>query len=210
VSFPAPLPPITRLGARQQAEHELSKAVYHRNSEPWTLRLVRYLARQLDHLLFRFASHSPGGSLGALLIVVLVGLVVGLVLWKVGMPTRAREVAPLQPAGDLRSAREHRARADRAATLGDWNTSFIERVRAIASELVERGIIDERPGRTATELATEAGRLLPDLAPDLRTVAARFNQVAYGGHTAGEPDARLATGLDEALQRSARRQVPVG
>jgi Domain of unknown function (DUF4129) len=131
-------------------------------------------------------------------------------LWKVGLPTRARGLAPIQRPDDLRSAREHRARADRAAAAGDWNAALIERVRAVASELVERAVIDDRPGRTATELAGEAGRLLPELAPELRAVAARFNQVAYGGVAAREPDVRLATDLDEALQRSARRQVAVG
>jgi hypothetical protein len=210
VSFPAPLPPITRLGAQKQAEHELSKAIYHRNSAPWTVRALRYLGRLLDHVLSRFADHSPGGSLGALLIVALIGLVVALVLWKVGLPTRGRAIAPIQRPDDLRSAREHRARAEQAAAVGDWDTALIERVRAVASELFERGVIDDRPGRTATELAGEAGRLLPELAPDLRAVAARFNHVAYGGAHAREPDVRLATDLDITLQRSARRQVPVG
>ena len=210
MSSPAPLPPITRLGARHQAEHELSKAVYHQNGEPWGVRAVRYIGRLLDHLLSRLAGRSPGGSLGALLVVVLVALVVALVLWRVGLPTRGRPVAQVGVTDDPRSAREHRARAVRAAAAGDWDTAYVERVRALASELVERGVIDERPGRTATELAGDAGGLLPDLAPTLRTVATRFNQVAYGGVAAREQDLRLAIDLDEALQRSARRQVSVG
>ena len=54
-------------------------------------------------------------------------------------------------------------------------------MRAIAAELDERAILPPRPGRTAGELAAEAGSELPDLATRLRAATGLFDDVRYGG-----------------------------
>jgi len=83
----------------------------------------------------------------------------------------------------------------------------VERFRAVARELEERAVLVAQPGRTADELAGEAGQLLPALAGQLAAGSSLFDDVRYGGRT-GTPDAdRQLRALDEAV-RSARPAAP--
>src|SRR5579875_3700498 len=67
-----------------------------------------------------------------------------------------------------------------------------------------RGILPPKPGRTAGELAAEAGRELPALASSLRVVARIFDDVRYGGRE-GTPAGYLAvTELDAAVRVTGR------
>ena len=58
--------------------------------------------------------------------------------------------------------------------------AICERVRAIAAELDERGVLRPLTGRTADEFAAEAGQALPPYAADLRGAALLFDEVRYG------------------------------
>jgi len=78
------------------------------------------------------------------------------------MPRRSASQGAVLPAGRPSSAADHRSLAEQAADRADWHTAVIERMRAIARELEERSVLDARAGRTATELAREAGRMLPN------------------------------------------------
>src|SRR3954452_6676662 len=85
---------------------------------------------------------------------------------------------------DTRStAEDHRAAAERHAAAGEWPQAIRERLRAIARDLEERAILDPRPGRTADELATEAGAALPDHADELAAGVRVFDDVWYGGRS---------------------------
>ncbi len=55
------------------------------------------------------------------------------------------------------------------------------------------------PGRTADELAAEAGRLLPGLAPALTTAARLFNEVRYGDRAGTRAGYEQLRALDEAV-----------
>ena len=81
-------------------------------------------------------------------------------------------------------AAEHRRRADGFAGEGRFAEAVRERMRAIVRELETRGVLEPRPGRTADEVAREAGALVPAVAPDLRTAATVFDEVWYGGRPA--------------------------
>ena len=52
------------------------------------------------------------------------------------------------------------------------------------------------PGRTATELAKDAGAALPDLAGELLQAADAFNDVTYGERPGTEPAYRMIADLD--------------
>ncbi len=85
-----------------------------------------------------------------------------------------------------------------------WAEAIRERLRAIARELEQRGVLDPRPGRTAAELSREAGAQLPALAEDLRNAASIFDRVWYGGRTATAADEELLRRLDSRVAGSHR------
>jgi hypothetical protein len=193
--------PITRLGAQRAARHELSKAIYHRNREPWPVRLVRAVGHWLDHALSGTLDKAPSGSAGAIAIVVVLAVVAAVLIWRVGPPRRAAGIGSVFALAQPTSAAEHRAHAERAAATGDWRTAVIERTRALARELEERGVVESRPGRTATELARDAGRALPDAAPALTAASEVFNAIAYGDAAATPDDLDLVVAADQAVRR---------
>jgi len=117
-------------------------------------------------------------------------------------------------AGDgRRSAADHRARADALAGSGDWPGAVAERFRAVVRAADERLLLDERPGRTATEAATELGAALPALAGDLADGARVFDDVVYGSAPGSAEDDERLRRLDErvaAERPTAPAPGPVG
>ncbi|RKT05001.1 uncharacterized protein DUF4129 [Streptomyces sp. 3211.6] len=197
-------PPLTtgREAAREAAERELAKPVYHQD-EPGLLqraldRFWEWLGDIFDHA----SGATPGGGLGLLAIALLVILAAAALWWRLGTPRRAaRSAAALFDEGP-RSAADHRMAAEAHAAAGRWNEAVQERMRAVVRSLEERTLLDPRPGRTADEAAAEAARSLPAHADGLRAAARTFDDVTYGGRTAG-PDtyARLRT-LDLTLDHT--------
>jgi Domain of unknown function (DUF4129) len=199
--------PITRLGAQRDAQHELSKAIYRHNSEPLPVRAVRALGHLIDHLLNKLGGVGLAGSGGAIALVVVLVVVAALVFWRVGAPRRALAFGAVLSSGQSVSAAEHRARSERAADAADWHTAVVERMRAIARELEERSVVEPRAGRTATELAREAGAVLPVAASGLRAAADVFNDVAYGGLEAGRAHLEVLLAADKTIRQSGRSTV---
>jgi hypothetical protein len=201
--------PVTRDGAQHAAQHELSKAIYHRNSDPLAVRAVRGFGHLIDRALGAALKHAPSGSIGALAVVVIVLVVVavGLIVWRVGLPRRSASQGSVLPAGRPSSAADHRWLSEQAADRADWHTAVIERMRAIARELEERRVLDARAGRTATELAREAGRVLPNAVGALSAAADTFNAIAYGGGTADASDVEVMVVADGLVRQSVRSKV---
>jgi hypothetical protein len=192
--------PVGRDEARQAAERELSKGVYAQNEPGPVERAVEAALDWSARLLDRLASATPGGTAGLLILVLLViGLTV-LVMWRTGPVRRgARSPAPVIELSGPLDAEEHRRRADRCAAEGRFAEAVRERMRAIVRELEARGVLEPRPGRTADEVAREAGAAVPAVAPDLRTAATIFDEIWYGG--------RPATAQADALLRQADQRV---
>ncbi len=86
------------------------------------------------------------------------------------------------------------------AAQGDWTAAIRHRVRAIARQLEEDGVLDPVPGRTATELAKDAGAAVPDLSGELSQVAITFNDVTYGDRPGTEAAYRMIADLDGHLR----------
>lgn len=132
-----------------------------------------------------------------------------LAAWWVGPARRAARRAPAAVLGERPlTAAEHRRSAERLAAAGDFGAAVIERVRAIAVDLEQRGIVPPRPGRTATELAAEAGAALGGAAgpggPARLDAAARlFDDIRYGGRPGTRAAYEQVRDTDEAI-RSAR------
>jgi hypothetical protein len=197
-----PVSPDRQQAARWAAE-ELARREYQEARPGLVTRALRWLLEHLPDL--------PVGPGSQLVLVLLLGLVVLAVVYAVARVGIGRSAARRRATGGLfgdvaRSAAEHRGEADRAAAAGDWSTAVLERFRAVARELEDRAVLGAQPGRTADELAAEAGAALPDLADRLRAGAETFDEVRYGG-VPGDPagDERLRA-LDQAVQQA--RTVP--
>ncbi|MFF3321961.1 DUF4129 domain-containing protein [Streptomyces sp. NPDC002889] len=189
-----------RLPAREAAERELSKPMYHENDPNL---LERGLNRFWDWVggIFDTASGiAPGGVLG-LIVILLVVVGLGAALWwRLGTPQRTPGSSDSLFDDRPRSAAEHRTGAEAHAAAGRWNQAVQERMRALVRSLEERTILDPRPGRTADEAAAEAGHALPDQAGALRAAAREFDDVTYGGRTAGRPAYEALRDLDLQLE----------
>jgi len=95
-------------------------------------------------------------------------------------PTPADDLLPALPADTLASL------ADRLAAQGRYAEAIRERLRAMVRHLVERGVLEDRPGWTVTELSAAAG-----VAP-MHEAATVFSEVWYAQRPAtAELDTRM-------------------
>nr|WP_254395703.1 DUF4129 domain-containing protein [Streptomyces sp. AC512_CC834] len=197
-------PPVTipRDPAREAARRELSKGMYHENDPSWFQRALNTFWDWIDELLGRASTATPGGTLGLVVIIVAVVAVLGALWWRLGTPLRGPVSAPALFDDRPRSAADHRAAAQAHAAQAHWNQAVQERMRAVVRALEERALLDIRPGRTADEAATEAGRSLPAHSDRLRAAARDFDDVTYGGRTGTEESYRRLAELDHDLERS--------
>jgi hypothetical protein len=167
------------------------------------------LLEQLGDLLDRAAANMPAGYGGLIAVAVLLVLAVVAVRLAVGRVGRVATSPGALFDGAPITAADHRRAADAHAAVGEWALALRERLRAVVRELEERGLLDNRAGRTADEVAVEAGRVIPSSADQLRAAARSFDDVWYGGRPATpEMDERLRA-LDDAVRR-ARPEAEVG
>lgn len=187
--------------ARRWARDELADPAYHEKSlldrvVAWVMELVADLFRRGE------GTGADPRVVGFVLVAVVV--VVALVaLWIAGpvrLSRRAAQERIVFDAADVRTAAQMRTAAVAAAARGSWHDAVLDRFRAIVRSLEERALLDERAGRTAHEVADDAGRALPDLHTELLAASADFDEVRYGDGT-GSPDQyeRLVS-LDEQVQ----------
>ncbi|MFD4530187.1 DUF4129 domain-containing protein [Streptomyces sp. NPDC058470] len=197
-------PPVTipRDPAREAAERELSKPMYHENDPSLAQRALDAFWDWVDKLFGAASTVTPGGALGLVVIVLAVLAVLAALWWRLGTPHRAPTSAPALFDDRPRSAAEHRASAEAHAAQGHWNQAVQERMRAMVRSLEERALLDPRPGRTADEAAAEAARTLPSHADRLRAAARDFDDVTYGGRTAEPRTYQRLTELDRDLEHT--------
>ncbi len=192
---------IDRDAAHEAAQRELAKPIYPKAS------LTERLSEWLDDLLYRIVqegSSLPGGwfTISVLLIILAVAIVVAVRIARRTMRTNRGGKHALFDTHEL-SAAQHRATAEQYAAAGNWAAAIRHRLRAIARQLEEDGVLNPVPGRTATELAKDAGKAVPDLAGELLQAANAFNDVTYGERPGTEPAYRMIADLDDHLRRGA-------
>lgn len=203
-------PVVGRREGQRLARAELSKAIYHPQPS-LAQRAVHFVLEWLGRL-FRATQGLPGGWWGFVVLIALAALLVAVVLARTGPVARTRrrrgEPGAISPA---RTARDHREAAARLAEAGDYAAAICERVRAIAAELDERGVLVPRIGRTADEFAAEAGRALPSHAAGLLGAARLFDEVRYGRRPGTRRGYDRVTDLDNRIAAGALRRsaVPV-
>ncbi|MFC4609334.1 DUF4129 domain-containing protein [Streptomyces maoxianensis] len=191
-----------RIPAREAAERELSKPMYHENDPSLLQRALNRFWDWVGGIFDAASGATPGGPVGLLVVVLLVIGLIAALWWRLGTPRRTPGTADSLFDDSPRSASEHRAAAEAHAAAGRWNQAVQERMRAIVRSLEERTLLDPRPGRTADEAAAEAGRSLPGHADGLRASAREFDDVAYGGRTADRQAYLRLRDLDLELERA--------
>jgi hypothetical protein len=189
---------IDRDAARDAAQHELGKPIYPKPS------LTDRLFDWLDELLYKLAdagSSVAGGwlTLTILMILLAIAIVVAVRIARRTMRTNRGGGDALFGEHEL-SAAEHRATAEQYAAVGNWSAAIRHRLRAVARQLEESSVLDPVPGRTATELARDAGRAIPHLATELSRAAEEFNDTTYGERPGTESAYRMIAGLDDHLR----------
>ncbi len=191
------LDPVPRDEAREAAERELSKDIYQREEPSLFERILDWFGDLIADLTRQTAGDGPGAAIGALILAtVVVGLIVA-VLFRFGPLARSRRSAAagthLEPTA---TEDEHRRLADAFAAEGRYAEAVRERLRAIVRSLTDRGLLDNRLGRTATEIAAEAGHELPTVSGDLLDAAELFGAIWYGRRTATADDYALLREID--------------
>ena len=194
---------IDREAAREAAERELAKPIYPRPSPKQ--QFIDFIESLLRKLILKGAELPGGWFTISVLLIVLAAAVLAAI--HVGRRTLrdGRDDQPLFGAGRL-SAAAHRATAQRCAAAGDWVEAIRHRLRAVARELEQAGVVQPAAGRTATELARDAGAALPDLATPFSRAAETFNDVSYGELPATEDGYRIVAELDDQVRSTTQRR----
>jgi type II secretory pathway pseudopilin PulG len=160
---------------------------------------VSFWQRVIDRLARLFSNAQtavPGGWFGLVALAVIAVLVVTAIIFWVRPARTRRDRTRSVLSGESVTARDYRLAAERLAADGDYAGAIVQTVRAIAADLDERGVLPPKPGRTADELAAEAGRELPSLAADLRAATGLFDDVRYGDRQASLAGYELVSRVD--------------
>jgi hypothetical protein len=199
--------PIGREEAARRAADELLKPGYEKEAllDQAYRRFRQFVGDLMDAAT---GSGTTGGIISAIVIVLIISGVIALVVWQL-RKTSSRNAAAADGLFGERTmtAAEHRQAAERLAAEGDWTEAIQERLRAIARDLEERALVDGMPGRTADELAAEAGQALPGFADELTAAARSFDDVTYGAVPGTREAYDAMSGLDERLRQA--RPVPL-
>ncbi|OCB24814.1 hypothetical protein A5674_22250 [Mycobacterium malmoense] len=197
---------IDRDAAHQAAQDELNKPIYSKGSA--TEQIAEWLNETIFRLLQKAAS-LPGGWLTATVLVIMLGVALAVAVHV------ARRTMRTNRGGDYRlfeaaqlTAAQHRATAENFAAQGDWAAAIRHRLRAVARQLEETGVLNPAPGRTANELALDAGAALPHLADELTQGATAFNDVTYGEQPGTQSAYQLIVDLDDHLRSRTAAVAP--
>jgi hypothetical protein len=197
---------IDRDAAHEAAAQELGKPIYPRPS------LTERLSEWVNELIYRIIAEGstvPGGwfTITVLLLLLTVAAVVTVRIARRAMRTDRGGQVTLFGGTEL-SAAEHRAAAEQCAAAGDWAAAIRHRLRAVARHLEQTGVLAPVPGRTATELARDAGRSAPGLQSELDAAATVFNDVTYGERPGTEAAYRMVAALDDHLRSPVATAAP--
>lgn len=204
---------ISREEAQRRANEELSKAKYGGIPDPLQdiLNWIQEMLRSLLQLVTGQVQPGAGVSWGFIIVIVVAILVLGIIIWRVGLPRwqqRRAKDADIEIDQSVSPA-EYRDLAEAAAARGDYRTAVRERFRAIVRELEFRTIITPRPSRTALEAATAASRELPTTTGPMHAAATLFSAVMYGDRAATRDDWQQILAAETAVHAAADHPVEV-
>lgn len=189
--------------ARRWARDELADPAYHETS--LLDRIIEWVLELLNKLFEGGEGTGADPRVVGLVLLAVVVVVALVALWIAGPVRRSRRAAKERivfDAADVRTAEQMRAASAAAAEREDWHDAVLERFRAIVRSLEERALLEERAGRTALEVADDAGRQLPGLRDELLAASGVFNEVRYGDGTGSRAEYDRLVALDDAARES--------
>lgn len=179
-------PSIDPGDAERAARAVLSDRKYIEAARPPTLRerFFDWVGEQITELLQALSSGGGRGIVAWIIVGVFVAVIGFLLFRLLGTVDPVRKVRP-SPEIDVslfanRSADEWMRAAEAAETAGEWSEGLRCRHRALVAELLERDLIDRRPGRTAADISRLGAQRVPAAAGDLDVATRIFEDVWYG------------------------------
>jgi hypothetical protein len=146
------------------------------------------------------------GSVIAWSIVAVALVVLGLLVARfVRRTTADPEVTAALAPRHRRSSAEWLSEAAAHEALGEWRDGMRCRYRALVADLVDRGVLDDVPGRTAGEYRSELAGRTPVVAPDFSGASELFERAWYGGIDTGPDEASDFDELAGRVRTGARR-----
>lgn len=183
--------------ARSRLGRELLNPQYHEQS--LYQRMLTWIDRFLDRA-FGAAEGAPALSTAAAIlvgVVLLVGL--GLLLSRLRATPHGAGGAGAVLTDEVVTAAELRARARQALAQERYEDAVVEGFRAVAVGQVERGLLEDRPGATAHEVASAMAGAHPSLRARVEAGALLFDLVRYGERRATREQALAVLALDDEL-----------
>ena len=183
--------------ARSELRRELLDPEYH--EQDLLQRFLTWVDRQIGRTLEAASDAPPLSVVVSTLIFLLLALALAWLVSRARL-TRRRAADPGAVLTDERvSAAELRARAEAALAEGRPEDAVVDGFRALALRQVERGLLEDRPGATAAEVAATLPAEHPRLATDVRGCARLFDLVRYGERPATREQAAQVLRLDDEL-----------
>ncbi|WP_243058893.1 DUF4129 domain-containing protein [Nocardioides sp. SR21] len=192
-------PPLDPSGdeARSLFERELVRPEYHERDV--FQQLLDWLGRLVDDTVNAASNAPPLSTFAAMVAFLALATALGLLLSRARRTARVAKARRAVITDDSVSARELRARAERALAEGRNADAVVDGFRALAVRQVERGLLDDLPGATAHEVAHAVGAAHPGQRQRVDGTAALFDSVLYGDRPATAAQAASVLELDDAL-----------
>jgi hypothetical protein len=183
--------------ARAWLQEELARRDYHQSLLD---RLTTWLSDRWHDLTAVAGSTSGLSTAAAVGLAVLLVVVLALVAGRVRREPVQRADGHDVSGGSTASPEDHRRAAAEALDAGRYDVALVEAYRAVVTRAVRRGLLEDRPGLTAHEVAQELGPAFPDRVAHLDRAAWLFDAVFYGDQAPTAEDARTVLDLDEELR----------
>jgi len=161
-------------------------------------RVLEWFGEQLGKVLGSLVGSGAGTLIAWAFVLAALGLVVFLIVryGRVG-----RIVLPRPESADVmveltRTPQAWREEAARLEATGRWREGLRCRHRALVGELVRRGVVADRAGRTAGEHLGDVLQRAPDAGPAMAAATDLFEAAWYGGATTGAAEAARFADLE--------------
>ena len=205
--------PVDPEAARQAARDILSGAEYTEPEPSLVERAVDWMGERLGSFFGTLTGGGPGSVIGWLVLVVLVAGAA----WLLVRAARVPSVGSTSPGSQVRHGTETRwdadlwlAESDRLAAAGDHRGALRCRHQAMLAHMVDARVVDDAPGRTASEYRRALGDRLPHLRPSLDQLTEQFEGAWYGGRPVDAVELDAFSSACRTVEAGARAEVGVG
>lgn len=176
--------------ARDRADEITSRSEY----QPPEKSLLQRFFEEFQKLFARVSRALSGGGAGSafgwICLLAMVGGV-GFLLYRVGRTVqRSPEQQPEVTIEVHRSPTEWRSEAERFESKGEWKEALRCRYRAMVTDLVDREVLPDVPGRTVGEHRGDVRASVPEASPDFSGAAELFERAWYGNLPTGQDENR--------------------